>query len=115
MPRLWVPWVDTGRVTAAAIAPSSLPRTGPAVREALSPWPADRQRFESELTEAARTVDGTYDLAPAQAVIDRWHRIAVARSQPLTADEQDSVDRARRGDYTGLYTQAADGGFDRIR
>ena len=106
--------VDTGQVTTAALTASPLPRTGPAVREALGPWPADRQRFEAELTQAAQTVDETFDLAPAQAVIEHWHRVAVARSQPLTPDEQDLVGRAQRGDYTGLYTQTAAGGFDRI-
>lgn len=98
----------------SAVTTSSVARTGPAVRDALQPWPLDCQQFEVELAAAAQGIRDTWDLAPAQAVIAHWHRIAVARTQLLSASEREAVRQARSGDYAGLYQQNAEGDFDRI-
>ena len=42
-----------------------------------------------------------YDLAPAEAVLDRWWGIAVIRANPLS--EQEQLARARDGVFNGLW------------
>lgn len=95
--------MDTRSVTAAIV---KIERSGPAIREALARFaPAECPRFESELGQALTTAAETLDLAPAQAVLDRWWGVAVIRANPLSRDEQAQLARARSGDFAGLLTQ----------
>lgn len=90
-------------------------RSGPGIRAALARWaPEECQQFEAEFQQALSMASTTFDLVDAEAVIYRWWRVAVARSQPLNAEEQDQVRRARAGDFSGLLVQAEDGSFRRL-
>jgi hypothetical protein len=44
-----------------------------------------------------------FDLAPAEAVLNRWWAVAVMRANPLSEAEQTQLARARAGDFTGLW------------
>jgi hypothetical protein len=76
-------------------------RSGPAIRAALESSPAERERFEADFN-AALTIDAeSFDLAPVDAVLNRWWGIAAIRANPLTEREQEMVARARAGDDSG--------------
>lgn len=90
-------------------------RSGPEIRDALSKHsPADLHVFEREFQQALIEAAASYDTRALDEVVDRWWRIAVVRSITLTEAEQDQVNRARVGDFTGLLEQNADGSFRRI-
>lgn len=90
-------------------------RSGPAIREALTRFaPAECPRFESELGQALATAAETLDLAPAQAVLDRWWGVAVTRANPLSDDEQAQLARARTGDFAGLLARDECGDWARL-
>ncbi|MGH3993888.1 MAG: DUF6247 family protein, partial [Pseudonocardiaceae bacterium] len=65
--------------------------------------PAECGRFEAEFAEALARAGTKFDLAPADAVLDRWWGVAVMRANPLSEREQAQVARARAGDFTGLW------------
>lgn len=93
----------------------TLPRTGPAVRSALTRWaPGECPKFEAEFQHAVAEATQSYDLAPVEAVVDHWWRIAASRAHPLTAEEQDQLRRARAGDFSGLLLQSEDSSFKRL-
>lgn len=90
-------------------------RSGSEIRDALSKHsPADVHVFEREFQQALAEVAASYDTRALDDVVDRWWRVAVLRSITLTGAEQDQLDRARAGDFTGLLEQTADGSFRRI-
>ncbi|GAA3224085.1 hypothetical protein GCM10017691_11760 [Pseudonocardia petroleophila] len=78
-------------------------RSGPAIRAALAEHaPGDEARFIAELREALVRAGEDLDLAGPQAVLARWHALATMAANPLSADEQVQLARARAGDLTGL-------------
>lgn len=82
-----------------------LERSGPAIRRALAAAsPAECQLFEREFAQAAQEAGQQCDLAPLDAVLDRWWRVAALRSTPLSDQEEQQLARARGGDFTGLLT-----------
>lgn len=94
---------------------TSLPRTGPAIADALAPGPGvGREQFESELRAAISNAASTLDLSPVDEVLDRWWRIAVARREMLSDEESQLLDRIRKGDFSGLQEQQSDGSFRRL-
>jgi hypothetical protein len=76
-------------------------RSGPAIRAALESSPAERERFECDFQTALTVAAESFDLAPVDAVLDRWRGIAAIRANPLTEAEQEMVARARAGDDSG--------------
>lgn len=91
-------------------------RTGPAIRAALFEFgPDDLPDFEAEFRCALGDADDTFDLAPVQAVVDRWWCRAYLRMYPPTPEEQAVAARARAGDFTGLYTRTDAGEWVRMQ
>lgn len=90
-------------------------RSGPEIRATLTQHaPAEVPVFEREFQQALTEAAASYDTRSVDEVIDRWWRVAVVRSLTLTDAEQDQLDRALAGDFTGLLEQNADGSFRRI-
>jgi Family of unknown function (DUF6247) len=86
-------------------------RSGPAIRAVLAEHsPKECRQFEDEFHRALALADVQVDLAPAEAVLDRWWGIAAIRANPLTEHEQELVARARAGDESGWVTRDQDGG-----
>jgi hypothetical protein len=85
-------------------------RTGPAVREALADLvPAGSSAaFEVELRAALHSAEDELDLAGPDAVLTRWWVVASVAANPLSADEQAALQRARTGDLRGLYFRSTD-------
>ena len=83
-------------------------RTGPAVLGALSDLgPAgSRAAFEVELRAALHAAEDALDLAGPDAVLTRWWVLASVAANPLSADEQAALQRARAGDQRGLYSRS---------
>ena len=54
-------------------ATTRIERSGPAVRAALAQLsPEECAQFEAEFAQATARAGAEYDLAPAEAVLDRW-------------------------------------------
>jgi hypothetical protein len=106
--------VHTGRVTGTRVL--ILPRSGPAIWEALARVsPSDGERFAEELRAAITDAGTTLDLDPVDKVLHRWWQIAVIRSEALTDDEQRLLERVREdGDFSGFLEQQPDGSFRRL-
>jgi len=84
--------------------------TGPAIRAALAAHsPSDEAEFVAELRAALTHAGQDLDLAGPQAVLRRWHARAVMAANPLSADEQAQIERARAGDLTGFSVRDDDG------
>ena len=67
-------------------------RTGPSIHAILFQHAPERcVEFEAEFRIALAQADDSFDLAPAQAVIDKWWPIAYCTIHPPTNEE-----RARR-------------------
>jgi Family of unknown function (DUF6247) len=78
-------------------------RTGTAIRAALAPSDPDgAARFEAQLRAALADAATSLDLSEVEAVLTRWHAIAVMLVNPLTPGERDQLTRARAGDAHGL-------------
>ena len=87
-------------------------RSGPAIRAALAAYaPEDEARFTRELREALARAGQDLDLAGPQAVLRRWHARAVMAANPLTAEEQAQIERAKAGDFTGFSVRHDDGSW----
>jgi hypothetical protein len=87
----------------AAVTTVVIERSGPAIRAALAAFaPEDEHRFAAELRDALAHAGENVDLSGPQAVLARWHALATMAANPLIADEQAQLDRARAGDVTGL-------------
>ena len=87
----------------ATVTMVAVERSGPAIRAALAEHaPDDEPRFTAELRDALARAGEDLDLAGPQAVLARWHALATMAANPLTADEQAQLARARAGDFTGF-------------
>ena len=92
---------DTRRVTTAT---TRIERSGPAIRAVLADVSPDEcAQFEVEFAQALARAGAQFDLAPAEAVLDRWWGIAVIRANPLSEQEQTQLARAREGVFDGLW------------
>ena len=90
-------------------------RSGPAIRAALAEHsPQERPLFEADLREALARASADLDLARVEAVLTHWHARATIVANPLTADEQALVQRARAGDLTGLRARGEDGAWTTV-
>jgi hypothetical protein len=56
----------------------------------------------AELRQAIERTAESFNLAPAEAVLDRWWGVAVIRANRLSEREQAQVARAKTGDVSGL-------------
>lgn len=100
---------DTRLMTTAT---TKIDRTGPAIRAALAASaPDERAKFENEFKEAAEQAGATFDVNPLDRVLDRWWRIAVARTNALSAREQEQLRRAKAGDYSGMLARDEHGNW----
>ncbi|MEO7195482.1 MAG: DUF6247 family protein [Pseudonocardiaceae bacterium] len=96
-------------------ATMKIERSGPAIRAALAEYAAeDCAVFEADLRQALAHAATSLDLAPAEAVLDRWWGIAVIRAHPLTEQEQAQVARAMAGDFRGLLARDERGDWVRL-
>lgn len=75
--------------------------------------PDEVPQFDHDFHQALEAAY-TYDIAPLDALLERWRRIATVRANPLTPAEHEQVRRFHAGDDTGLWEQAEDGTFHRI-
>jgi hypothetical protein len=92
---------DTGSMTTAT---TRIERSGPAVRAALARLsPTECAQFEAEFARAIARAGAEYDLAPVEAVLDRWWGIAVIRANPLSEREHTQLARAHEGVFEGLW------------
>jgi hypothetical protein len=96
-------------------AATKIERSGPAIRAALAELSADEcTQFGTEFQQALGHAGQAFDLAPVDAVLDRWWGIAVIRANPLSEHEQAQVDRAHTGDFTGLLARDEQGNWVRL-
>ncbi|MGH3934680.1 MAG: DUF6247 family protein [Pseudonocardiaceae bacterium] len=96
-------------------ATARIERFGPAIRAVLAEVsPAECARFETEFAEALARAGAEFDLAPAEAVLDRWWGIAVIRANPLSEQEQALLARARVGDFSGLWERDEAGNWAQL-
>ncbi len=103
---------DTERMTAVT---TRIERSGPAIRAALAEVsPEECAQFEAEFAEALARAGVAFDLAPVEAVLDRWWGIAVIRANPLSEQEQAQLARARAGDFTGLWERDEAGNWAQL-
>lgn len=99
---------DTQTVTVA----TGIERSAPAIRAFLTRHaPGERGRFESEFRDAAARAAEAVDLAPLEAVMDRWWGLAAMAANPLTDEERALVTRAKAGDLTGLHARDEHGNW----
>lgn len=86
-------------------ATTRIERSGPAIRAVLAEVSPDEcTRFEAEFAQALAWAGAEFDLARAEAVLDRWWGIAVIRANPLSEEEQAQLARARgEGVFDGLW------------
>jgi hypothetical protein len=85
-------------------ATTKIERSAPAIRAILTAAsPAECAQFEAEFVEALARAEAEFDLAPAEAALDRWRGIAAIRANPLSEEEKTQLARARAGDFTGLW------------
>ena len=91
------------------------PRSGPAIRAVLAKLaPAECVEFEAEFRIALAEADEDFDLDRVLAVITRWRARAYLRLYPLTPGELAMLERARQGDFRGLWTRTEDGGWQQL-
>lgn len=90
----------------------AIERSGPAILRALAEHaPGDEHRFEAEFREALTRTSDDLDLSRPQAVLARWHARAMMAANALTDDELAQVERARAGDFTGLFARDEQGNW----
>jgi hypothetical protein len=96
-------------------AATTIERSGPAIRAALAEHsPEECGRFEAELRAALARAGDDFDLGPVERLLDRWWGVAAIRANPLSDRERDQLDRARRGDESGLLSRSEQGDWVRI-
>lgn len=89
-------------------------RSGPSIHAVLSQRaPGKCVEFEAEFRIALAGADDDFDLAPVQAVIDKWWPIAYSVLHPPTEEERALVGRFLAGDDSGLLSRNADGSWTR--
>lgn len=99
----------------ATVTATAIDRSGPAIRAVLGEHaPADRALFETELRAALTRAADDLDTACVDAVLARWHTLATMAVNPLTAEEQAQVERARAGDFSGYYVQDDHGNWAQL-
>lgn len=80
------------------------------VEHAPGSVPEFERDFRAALTQAAASFDTTV----IDDVLERWQRIAAARSVKLSQAEHEQLHRARDGDFDGLWEQTEQGSFRRV-
>jgi hypothetical protein len=91
---------------------TGIERSAPAISASLAQHaPEERGRFESEFRDAAARAAEAVDLAPLEAVLDRWWGVAAMAANPLTDAERELVARAKAGDQTGLRVRDEHGNW----
>ncbi len=94
----------------ATVTMVAVERSGPAIRAALAAYAPDGEaRFVAVLRDALARAGEDLDLAGPQSVLGRWHARAVMAANPLTAEEQAQIARAKAGDFTGFSVRHDDG------
>lgn len=87
-------------------------RSGPEIRAVLAEVsPEECAPFEAEFAQALEQARAECDLAPADAVLDRWWGVAAIRANPLSEQEQAQLARAREGNFDGLWTRDQEGSW----
>lgn len=87
-------------------------RTVPAIRAALERLgTGDIESFDADFRRALQLAGEVLDLAPVEELLNRWWARAVAGSNPLSDLEREQLQRARRGDLTGLLVRTAGGAW----
>lgn len=99
----------------ATVTAVAVQRSGPAIRAALTEHaPEDCGRFEAELRAALAGAVGDLDLSTVEAVLVRWHALATMAVNPLAPEERAQLQRAKAGDFTGLYSRDESGNWVRL-
>jgi len=101
-------------------ATTKIQRSGPAIRAALAEASPDEcAQLEAEFAEALARAGAEFDLAPPEAVLDRWWGIAAIRANTLSKQEQEQeqeqLARARAEDFTGLWERDEAGSWTQLR
>lgn len=90
-------------------------RSGPSIRAALLEHAPDEcAKFDADFRQAVAEAGVTFDLAPIEAVLDRWWGIAAIHANPLTEPEKAQVSRAKDGDFTGFHARDQDGNWTQL-
>ncbi|MGH3670638.1 MAG: DUF6247 family protein [Pseudonocardiaceae bacterium] len=90
-------------------------RSGPAIRAALVEYaPEDCARFEAEFRAALTDAADGFDLSTVETVLARWHALATMAANPLTPEERAQLQRAKAGDFTGLYSRDERGNWVKL-
>ena len=55
-----------------------------------------------------------FDLAAAEALLDRWWGITTIRANPLSAAERAQLERPKAGDFTGLRSRDEAGNWAQL-
>ncbi|MGH3816924.1 MAG: DUF6247 family protein [Pseudonocardiaceae bacterium] len=98
-----------------AVATMKIERSGPLIRAVLAEFAPDEcALFEAEFQQAIRQVSEKFDLAPLDAVLDRWWGIAAIRANSLSEQERAQVTRARDGVLDGLWARDEKGNWGRL-
>ncbi|MDQ2881578.1 MAG: DUF6247 family protein [Actinomycetota bacterium] len=96
-------------------ATTTIERSGPAIRATLAECaPAECVLFEAEFQLAVARALETFDVAPLDAMLDRWWGVAAIRANPLSEHEQAQVAQAKAGDFTGLLARDEHGKWIRL-
>jgi Family of unknown function (DUF6247) len=99
----------------ATVTAVAIQRSGPAIRAVLAEHvPEDCARFEVEFRAALAGAADDLDLSTVEAVLARWHALATMAANPLTPEERAQLQRAKAGDFTGLYTRDESGNWVRL-
>lgn len=85
-----------------AVTTTTIQRSGQAIQAALTDLsPPEAEQFRREYRDALTRAADTFDLTEAETVLTRWWGITHLRANPLTANEQDLVERFRAGEDVG--------------
>ncbi len=91
-----------------AVTTTTIQRSGQAIQAALTALsPPEADQFRREYRDALTRAADTFDLTEAETILTRWWGIAHIRANPLTADEQQLVQRVRAGEDVGWTSPAA--------
>lgn len=94
------------------VTTTKVERSGPAIRAALAEHsPQKCRQFEVDVRDALAHASADLNLARVDAVLTHWHARATIVANPLTAEEQASIERARAGDFTGLRARGEHGAW----
>jgi hypothetical protein len=96
-------------------ATTRIERSGTAIRAVLAEHAPDEcAQFEVEFQQAIQRAGQTFDLAPVDALMDRWWGIAAIRANPLSEHERAQVAQAKTGDFSGLLARDEQGDWVRL-